>query len=144
MRHESVINRILSKIIGIKIDIRENLRYETVKGSLDFADDDLPNWRAVKAINNPFIPIIELAANYVQEILAGNFITYIFIVGKTGTPSINIGLTNGGGEILPTMAVGSSLTIKPEQYFAIDGNLYLNISGGGSVNIYIYYYNNIL
>lgn len=144
MRHDISINKILSKVFGVKVPVRENLFYETVKGNLDFADDDLPNWRAVKAINNPFIPIIGLSANYIQEITAGTFITYILIIGKTGTPSINIGLTSGGGEILPSTLVGQFIPIQAQQFFGAGGNLYFNISGGGSANIYIYYLANIL
>lgn len=47
MRHESVISRIISAIRGGKVAVRENLFYDTVKGNLDFADDDLVNKRTV-------------------------------------------------------------------------------------------------
>jgi len=50
MKNESVISRIISAIFGSKIAVRENLYYDTTKGTLDFADDDLPNWRAVLAV----------------------------------------------------------------------------------------------
>lgn len=50
MRHEPLVNRILSKIAGVKIAIRENLFYETFKGLLDFAPDDLINLRAAQAL----------------------------------------------------------------------------------------------
>jgi hypothetical protein len=49
MKNEIIVSRIISAIFGNKVPIRENLFYDTMKGSLDFADDDVPNWRAVKA-----------------------------------------------------------------------------------------------
>lgn len=50
MKHEGAFNRIISVIFGDKVAVRENLFYNTFKGSLDFAPDDLPNWRAVLAV----------------------------------------------------------------------------------------------
>lgn len=50
MKHESVISRIISAIFGGKIAVRENLFYDTFKAAIDFLDDDIPNWRAVKAV----------------------------------------------------------------------------------------------
>ena len=49
MKNESVVSRIISAIFGNKIAIRENLFYDSFKGSLDFAPDDIPNYRAVLA-----------------------------------------------------------------------------------------------
>jgi hypothetical protein len=62
MKNESVISRIVSAIKGNKIAVRENLFYNTYKSSVDFADDDIPNWRAVKA-GVPGISPIAIAAN---------------------------------------------------------------------------------
>lgn len=50
MKNESVISRIISAIKGDKVAVRENLFYDTVKGNLDFEDDDLINKRTVEAI----------------------------------------------------------------------------------------------
>jgi hypothetical protein len=47
MKNESVISRIISAIKGNKVAIRENLFYDTVKGTVDFDDDDLVNKRYV-------------------------------------------------------------------------------------------------
>lgn len=72
MKHESLVNRIASAIFSQKIAVRENLFYDAFKGSLDFADDDIPNWRAVQAIvgggGSPVaIPIgTPLTSGYVQ------------------------------------------------------------------------------
>lgn len=49
MRHEGAFSRIMSAIFGNKVAVRENLFYDTMKGSLDFAPDDIPNVRAVLA-----------------------------------------------------------------------------------------------
>lgn len=50
MKNESVTSRIISAIKGNKVAIRENLFYDTVKGNLDFADDDLINKRTAVAL----------------------------------------------------------------------------------------------
>lgn len=50
MKNESVVSRIISAIKGNKVAIRENLFYDTVKGNLDFAADDLINKRCALAI----------------------------------------------------------------------------------------------
>lgn len=49
MKNESVISRIISAMFGNKIAVRENMFYDSMKGSVDFAPDDIPNWRAVLA-----------------------------------------------------------------------------------------------
>ena len=69
MKHESVISRIISAIKGNKVAIRENLFYDAIKGTTDFADDDLPNWRSVKAI-----------------ISSGGGVPVTITAGVTGTP----------------------------------------------------------
>lgn len=50
MSHIGVLTRIISKLVGQKVAIRENLYYETVKGNLDFALDDLINLRCAQVI----------------------------------------------------------------------------------------------
>lgn len=55
MKNESVISRIISAIKGNKIAVRENLFYDSFKGSVDFALDDVPNWRAVLSAS-PIVP----------------------------------------------------------------------------------------
>lgn len=50
MKNESVISRIISAIKGDKVAVRENLFYDTLKGNLDFAPDDLINLRCALAI----------------------------------------------------------------------------------------------
>ncbi len=50
MKNESVISRIISAIKNAKVAVRENLFYDTFKGAIDFADDDLINKRTVAAM----------------------------------------------------------------------------------------------
>lgn len=50
MRGEYAISRIISAIFSNKVAVRENLFYDTVKGDLDFADDDLINKRCLLAL----------------------------------------------------------------------------------------------
>ncbi len=82
MRNERVISRIISAIFGDKVAVRENLFYDTVKGALDFADDDLINKRAAAALSgveyqtfavagdpNPLnIPVATLVANGINKL----------------------------------------------------------------------------
>lgn len=69
MKNETVISRIISAIFGEKIAIRENLYYDTIKGDIDFANDDIPNVRAVKAY-----------------LTSGGIPPTIIVAGTTGTP----------------------------------------------------------
>lgn len=50
MKNERIISRIISAIKGDKVAVRENLFYDTTKGLLDFAPDDLINLRTALAI----------------------------------------------------------------------------------------------
>jgi hypothetical protein len=47
MKNEISVSRIISAIFGNKVAVRENLFYDTLKGTVDFADDDLVNKRYV-------------------------------------------------------------------------------------------------
>lgn len=50
MKHEGAFSRIISVIKNVKVAIRENLFYDSVKTLIDFADDDLINLRAAKSL----------------------------------------------------------------------------------------------
>lgn len=80
-----------------------------------------------------------VSGSFTQSIPANTFITNISVSPTTGTPNLNIGLTNNGGEILPTMQITQFTLISAQQYFQNAGLLYFNTSGIGSVNIRIDY-----
>jgi hypothetical protein len=89
MKNESVISRIISAIKGNRIAIRENLFYDAYKSTIDFADDDLPNWRAVKAeIGN-----INQITTPITSGVTGNPIT----VAYTGMVNPTLIFRNGDG-----------------------------------------------
>lgn len=71
MKNESVISRIISAIKGDKVAVRENLFYDTLKGNLDFAPDDLINLRCALAI-----------------LAGGGIVPVPIIAGTTATPLI--------------------------------------------------------
>jgi hypothetical protein len=81
MKNESVISRIISAIKGNKVAVRENLFYDTVKGMLDFAPDDIPNWRAVNSV----VPVAPPAPT---PIVAGTDATpKVIAYNLSGSPS---------------------------------------------------------
>ena len=65
-----------------------------------------------------------------------NWIDSIFIKTISGTPTIQIGTTLAGSDILPTTPVNDFLYEKTEYPFKTDGALYFVITGG-NVNIRI-------
>ncbi len=94
----------------------------------------------------PFQPIVlpNVDANYTQPIVAGVFITNIFIIPVSGSITLNIGTTPNGGEILPDLAITGFTPIVAQTYFPTSGNLYFTLTGTGIININIYYIGNIL
>lgn len=107
------------------------------------ANDYITKQMFLDNTSNAPLALLGVNSNTVQGFYAGDYIKEIFIIGKTGSPSMNVGLTNGGTDFFSGV-VGVYQPLIAQQYFVADGNIYFNISGGGSVNIYIYYYNNIL
>lgn len=94
----------------------------------------------------PFQPIVlpAVSANYTQPIVAGIFVTYLFIVPVGGSITLNIGTTPNGGEILSDTAISSFTPISGQTYFSGAGNIYFTLTGTGSININIYYIGNLL
>lgn len=74
-----------------------------------------------------------------QLIPANTFVTTISITPIGGTPTLNIGTTNNGGEIFPTDTISYFTPIVVQQYFLNAGLLYFNTTGVGSFNIRIDY-----
>jgi hypothetical protein len=72
--------------------------------------------------------------NTQQVISADSFVQSIYISSTIGNPSIRIGITPNGEEILPEIQPGSFTQVTVEQYFSGDTNFYISISGG-TVNI---------
>ena len=90
------------------------------------------------ALTVPF-KLTGVSGAFTQSIPANTFVTNISLTPIGGTPMINIGLTNNGGEILPTMQITQFTLIAAQQYFQNAGLIYFNTSGIGSFNIRIDY-----
>lgn len=73
--------------------------------------------------------------NTTLAILANAFIEYIAISAISGNPTIKIGTTPNGADIVPATAVGNFNLTQLQQYFLNAATLYITISGGGTVNI---------
>jgi len=97
MKNEGVISRIISAITGNKIAVRENLYYDTIKGTVDFALDDLINLRTAHALLNgvPFQAVIPagtaMPVNYTETDIPGldkyfQYKIYIPLNSTTNTP----------------------------------------------------------
>lgn len=99
---------------------------------------------ALNVINNNFtelygsVPLpIKLpgqAANFQVAIPANTMITGISLSATAGAPSITIGITAGGTEILPETAIGNSQPIQPVYYAQNAIVLYFTFTQPGSIS----------
>lgn len=76
-------------------------------------------------------------ANIAVFIPANTWVSQIFMRPNPGNPTINIGLTPDGGEILTNMAVTYPMPIQVQQYFIASGYLYFTFVFAGAINIRI-------
>ena len=76
-----------------------------------------------------------LTANTTQNIATNTFLQEIAIIAVSGTPTVRIGTTPNGEEIVPDVFPSSISLTTVQQYFASATPLYITISGGGSINI---------
>lgn len=63
------------------------------------------------------------------------FIKSIAVEKISGSPSVKIGITPGGNEILDTTAITDFAYIDAKQWFASGGTIYYEVSGSGSIGI---------
>jgi hypothetical protein len=83
------------------------------------------------------IKIAGLTANYTQAITANTLVVSGAVRWISGSVTIKIGTTAGGSDLMPSMTL-SSATLVPliiGQYFNGTGNIYITITGTGSVNV---------
>lgn len=88
--------------------------------------NNLPSVIAIKNAN----------VNTNQVIAANSKVTTIDLAGVGGAPTVRIGLTPNGQEILPDTQIGNLQPVVPDYYSANGDTLYFTISGG-VVNIRI-------
>lgn len=82
------------------------------------------------------IKVHGLSANYNQAIVANTYVQQLSVVNVTGNPTIRIGTTPNGTDILPDTEVTTSIPVVVQQYFANASVLYITFSSGtGTLNI---------
>lgn len=87
-----------------------------------------------------------IQANAMQAIAADTQVLKVSVVGTAGAPTIRIGTTPNGTEILPDTAIGAQFPpIIAEQYFGAAGNVYITFSAAGTIlvriDVILNYYN---
>ena len=69
-------------------------------------------------------------SNTTLAVAANSYIEYIAISATAGTPSIHVGTTPNGTDIIPATTPGNFSLTQLEQYFQNATTLYITISGG--------------
>ena len=78
------------------------------------------------------------SANFTQSILANCRVISVDFKVTAGTPTIKVGTTSGGEEILFEETLSANAMRSVAEYFASAGTMYFSISGGTvSVNILV-------
>jgi hypothetical protein len=67
---------------------------------------------------------------FTQDIPANTWVERIIVLPQSGTPTIEVGTTLGGSDILPPTLIGNSLPIMIQEYFTNETTLYFTVSGG--------------
>ena len=76
-----------------------------------------------------------ITANFNQAIAANTFISQLSLFVVSGTPTVRVGITPNGTEILPDTALSGSQLITVQDYFASAGTVYITFtSGTGNIN----------
>lgn len=80
----------------------------------------------------PTAPIILLnqTGSFSQAIAIKTWLEKLVIVPRLGTPTIKIGTTSGGNEIIDTTLVGDFLPVMIQQYYATGITLYFTVASG--------------
>jgi hypothetical protein len=79
------------------------------------------------------VGLLNQSGAFQYTIPANTYIYQIFGEILLSTPSVKIGLTLGGSEILPLWLIDNTgLTTLMQQYFSVDTILYFNVSGGSA------------
>jgi hypothetical protein len=65
-----------------------------------------------------------------QAIGANSMVTGLFFTIVSGTPSVAVGTTVGGTDILESTLITGDMSVAIQQYFAANGYIYFTSSGG--------------
>ena len=78
------------------------------------------------------LKLANVSSNTQQVIPANTFLQAVSVSVSviSGTPTINIGTTGNGGEVIPTSELSGFTKFQIDQYFAAQQTLYITITGG--------------
>ena len=76
------------------------------------------------------IKLSGVSSNITQAIAANSFIDSIIIKVTSGTPTINLGTSSGGGDLIITSLVSGTNEYIIGQQLDSSATLYINVSGG--------------
>jgi hypothetical protein len=76
------------------------------------------------------IKLSGVSSNVTQAIAANSFIDSIIIKVTAGTPTINIGTSSGGGDVIISSLVSGNNYFEIKTPFDSSATLYINVSGG--------------
>jgi hypothetical protein len=101
--------------------------YFTIQGNCDI---NITSDSGVKMPAVSPIGLLNQSGAFQYTIPANTYIYQIFGEILLSTPSVKIGLTPGGIEILPLTLINNTVLPILQQYFSVDTILYFNVSGG--------------
>jgi hypothetical protein len=93
--------------------------------------------------SQPPVLLQSVTGNISYSELEITFIKQITFKTISGTPTVQVGVTLGGSEIMPATGVNVFLQVNSEYPFLADGSLYFIVTGG-VVNIRIDQINNFI
>lgn len=96
------------------------------------------NFFELYASLNPPIKASNVSGDVFQAIQANTFVTNIYLTPTVGTPTLRVGITPGGSELLDDTVIEFMQPINANQLFTVIGALYFTFSGSvGAIDIRI-------
>jgi hypothetical protein len=85
---------------------------------------------------NTIVPVkfLNQTGAFTQVIPANTWVERIIVLPQSGTPTIEIGTTLDGSDVLSPTLIGNSLPLMIQEYFTNETVLYFTVSGG-NVNL---------
>ena len=84
----------------------------------------------LRGSGNVPLKLRNISANFSQVLPIDSWVDQFSISVVSGTPTIKIGLTPNGNEIIDTQIITSLLAVSIENYISVDTTYYFTISGG--------------
>lgn len=85
------------------------------------------------------LKISGITGNTQVSIPANSWVNQISLIATSGTPTVRIGITANGEEIMPdyTMSTNEAFPLVMQKYFPEDTPLYITITGATSIKLRI-------